>query len=189
MQAKEILKPTLALFLICAVAAFLLALTNDKTAARIDAIAVQAQTQARSALFPDAASFGEEKAVGSETYVEALDAAGHVIGYTFTTSAKGYGGDVQVMTGVAADGTVARIEILDVSNETPGLGQNAKKDSFKSQFTGKSGSIGVSTASKPVAGGVDALTGATYTSKGVTNAVNHALELYDRIVKGGSVVG
>ena len=189
MQAKEILKPTLALFLICAVAAFLLALTNDKTAARIDEIAVQAQNDARAMLFPEAASFGEEKAVGDETYVEALDAAGNVLGYTFTTAAKGYGGDVQVMTGVTADGTVANIEILDVSNETPGLGQNAKKDSFKAQFSGKSGEIGVSTASKSAPNGIDALTGATYTSRAVTAAVNHALELYAQIAKGGDIVG
>ena len=189
MNVKEILKPTLALFFICAVAAFLLALTNDKTTARIDEIAVQAQTQARAALFPDAASFGEEKEIGGEAYVEALDASGSVIGYTFTTAAKGYGGDVQVMTGVTADGTVADIEILDVSNETPGLGQNAKKDSFKAQFAGKTGVIGVSTASKSAENGIDALTGATYTSKAVTAAVNHALELYTQIVKGGNTVG
>lgn len=189
MQAKEILKPTIALFLICAVAAFLLALTNDQTAARIDEIAVQAENSARAALFPDAASFSNEKNVGGETYVEALDAAGQVLGYTFTTKAKGYGGDVQVMTGVTADGTVANIEILDVSNETPGLGQNAKKDSFKAQFAGKQGEIGVSTASKAAANGVDALTGATYTSKAVAAAVNQALDLYAQIAKGGSTIG
>ena len=189
MQVKEILKPTLALFLICAVAAFLLALTYDNTAERIDKIAVQAQNDARASLFPDAASFGEEKAVGDETYVEALNASGSVIGYTFTTAAKGYGGDVQVMTGVNSDGTVADIEILDVSNETPGLGQNAKKDNFKAQFAGKSGVIGVSTASKSAENGIDALTGATYTSKAVAAAVNHALELYAQISKGGNTVG
>lgn len=189
MRAKEIVKPTIALFLICAVAAFLLALTNDKTAQRIDEIAVQTQNEARAALFPQAASFGDEKTVDGKSYAEALDASGQVLGYTFTTSAKGYGGDVQVMTGVTTDGTVAAIEILDVSNETPGLGQNAKKDSFKAQFSGKSGEIGVSTASKSVAGGVDALTGATYTSRGVAAAVNEALALYAQIVKGGSTVG
>lgn len=189
MRAKEILKPTIALFLICAVAAFLLALTNSQTTQRIDEIARQAADQARSALFPQAASFSDEKSVGESAYYEALDSAGRVIGYTFTTSAKGYGGDVQVMTGVSADGTVANIEILDVSNETPGLGQNAKKDSFRSQFAGMRGVIGVSTASKAAANGVDALTGATYTSKAVAAAVNEALELYAQVAKGGGGIG
>ncbi|MBR3270962.1 MAG: RnfABCDGE type electron transport complex subunit G [Clostridia bacterium] len=189
MQAKDILKPTIALFLICAVAAFLLALTNETTAQRIDEIAVQTENTARAALFPDAASFGDAKSVGGKTYVEALDETGNVIGYTFTTAAKGYGGDVQVMTGVSADGTVTAIEILDVSNETPGLGQNAKKDSFKAQFAGKSGTIGVSTASKAVPGGIDALTGATYTSRAVAAAVNEALDLFAQIPKGGNTVG
>ena len=93
------------------------------------------------------------------------------------------------MTGVRRDGSVRAIEILDVSDETPGLGQNAKQDKFKDQFAGKQGEIGVSTASKSAENGIDALTGATYTSKAVAAAVNHALELYAQIAKGGNTVG
>lgn len=189
MNAKNILKPALALFAICLVATVLLALTNHVTAERIERIAQQAENTARSAVFPEAASFGESKSVGEHTYYEALDASGNVIGYTFSTAAKGYGGDVSVMTGVRKDGTVNAVEVLDVSNETPGLGQNAKKDSFRAQFSGKSGEIGVSTASKSVSNGIDALTGATYTSRGVTEAVNLALKLYNQIPKGGADIG
>jgi electron transport complex protein RnfG len=127
--------------------------------------------------------------VSSYTYYEALDAGGSVIGYTFTTSAKGYGGDVSVVTGVRADGSVRAIEILDVSDETPGLGQNAKQDKFKAQFADKQGEIGVSTASKSAENGIDALTGATYTSRGVTDAVNLALKLFAQIPKGGAANG
>lgn len=190
---KEVLKPAIALFAICLVASLLLGLTNSVTVDKIAAIAVETENNARAAVFPEAADFSDNKTVkldGTEySYNEALDESGNVIGYTFSTTSKGYGGDVSIMTGVKADGTINAIEVLDVSNETPGLGSNAKKDSFKEQFVGMSGVIGVSTASKKAANSIDALTGATYTSNGVTNAVNQALSLYEEIVKGGAVNG
>ena len=189
MNAKAILKPAIALFAICLVATVLLALTNSVTTEKIDAIAAETENTARFAVFPEAASFSDGKTVGEYTYYEALDASGKVIGYTFSTAAKGYGGDVSIMTGVRADGTINGIEVLDVSNETPGLGQNAKKDSFKEQFVGRSGELGVSTASKAAENGIDALTGATYTSKGVASAVNLALTLFTEIPKGGADIG
>lgn len=189
MSAKKILLPAIALFAICLVATTLLALTNMVTHERIEKIAQETENTARSSVFPEAASFGDAKTVSSYTYYEALDNTGSVIGFTFTTSAKGYGGDVSVMTGVRADGSVRAIEILDVSDETPGLGQNAKQERFKEQFADKQGVIGVSTASKSAENGIDALTGATYTSKGVTEAVNLALKLFAQIPKGGAVNG
>ena len=190
---KNILIPAIALFCICLVAALLLGLTNSVTYQKIADIAVETENNARASVFPMADSFSDNKSVmldGAEySYNEALDADGNIIGYTFSTASKGYGGDVAIMTGVNADGTINAIEVLDVSNETPGLGSNAKKDSFKNQFAGMSGVIGVSTASKKTANSIDALTGATYTSNGVTNAVNQALSLYEEIVKGGAVNG
>ncbi len=189
MSAKKILLPAIALLAICLVATTLLALTNQVTANRIETIAQETENAARAAVFPEASAFGDAKSVSSYTYFEALDSAGKVIGFTFTTSAKGYGGDVSVMTGVRLDGSVRAIEILDVSDETPGLGQNAKQDWFKDQFADKQGEIGVSTASKRAENGIDALTGATYTSRGVTEAVNLALRLFAQIPKGGAANG
>ena len=189
MNAKKILLPAIALLAICLVATTLLALTNQVTSDRIEAIALETENGARAAVFPEAVSFSDAKTVSSYSYAEALDSSGNVIGFTFTTSAKGYGGDVSVMTGVNMDGSVRAIEILDVSDETPGLGQNAKQDWFKEQFTDKQGTIGVSTASKSAENGIDALTGATYTSRGVTEAVNLALKLFAQIPKGGAVNG
>lgn len=189
MNVKKILMPAVALLMICLVATALLAATYSITAEQIDQNAVQAENEARSAVFPQAASFSEIKKIDGKEYCEALDDSGNCIGYTFTTTAKGYGGDVSVMTGVRTDGTVSGVEILDVSNETPGLGQNAKNGTFAAQYTDKSGEIGVNTAGKTVPNGIDALTGATFTSRGVTNAVNQALEQYDQIMKGGAANG
>lgn len=189
MNVKKILMPAVALLAICLVASALLAVTNQVTKARIEQIAAETENAARASVFPEAASFSDVKSIADQDYCEALDGAGNCIGYTFSTTAKGYGGDVSVMTGIATDGSVRAIEILDVSNETPGLGQNAKQDAFKAQFAGMRGTIGVSTASKSAENGIDALTGATYTSRGVTAAVNQALELFEQIQKGGAANG
>ena len=171
MKLKTILIPAVALFSICLVAAALLAVTNSVTAEKIEAIAAETEEDARREIFPDAASFGTPQTQDDVVYAEALDYKDRLIGYTFTSAAKGYGGDVTVMTGVLPDGTIAGVEILDVSDETP------------------AGTIGVSTASKQVEGGIDALTGATYTSRGVAEAVNKALALFEDITKGGAQVG
>ena len=47
----------------------------------------------------------------------------------FTTTAKSYGGEISVMVGIKADGTVSGVELLSI-NDTPGLGMNAKNPEF-----------------------------------------------------------
>lgn len=97
------------------------------------------------------------------------------VGVCVVNSAKGYGGDVKVMSGILSDGTVNKIEILEMS-ETPGLGANAKNDDFKAQYEGKSGIIGVSKIRKSDTE-ILAISGATVTSRAVTVAVNEAIEI------------
>jgi electron transport complex protein RnfG len=101
------------------------------------------------------------------------------VGCAFTTEAKGYGGTIRVLTGINPDGTVAGVEILEIT-ETAGLGMKAKEVSFREQYAGKSAAIGLVVSKGGAAPGnsIDALTGATITSKAVTEAVNLALRLF-----------
>ena len=85
-------------------------------------------------------------------------------------------GDIDIMTGVDAEGKVTGIRILSIE-ETPGLGMNAKKDSFRQQYVGKSGELAVNKDG----GEIVAITSATVTSRAVTKAVNQALALYDSV--------
>ena len=98
----------------------------------------------------------------------------------FETFGKGFGGDIGVM--VAVD--VATDQVVGVSvtthQETPGVGSRAKTDAdFVAQFTGKAfeGEFKV----KPDGGQVDALSGATVTSRGVTGALTQAVDVYERV--------
>jgi len=185
MNAKDILVPTVSLFIISLVATILLALVNGFTAPKIEALAGENAAASRKIVLPIASDFKEVKK-DKVTYFEGKDADGNTVGYVFTTdcTSKGYGGVVTVMTGIDKDGKVTGIELLTL-NETPGLGMNAKKDSFKDQFKGMSGVIGVSKTAKTDTE-IQALTSATITSKAVASAVNVALELYSEIGGGNN---
>ena len=100
--------------------------------------------------------------------------------------AKGYGGDVAVTVGIDTDGIITGIVPGDISNETPGLGQNAGKASWQAQFVGESGDLTVVKSDKAAQentsdGKINALTSATITSKAVTGSVNVALDMFEEI--------
>jgi electron transport complex protein RnfG len=179
--------PAIVLFSICLVSTFLLALTNKVTSPQIQKLNAQSEEENRKLVLSQAESFSDKKTVsfnGEEyEYYEGIDDNGKCIGYVFTTTEKGYGGDIRVMAGVKTDGTVDSVRILEL-NETAGLGMNAQDESFLSQFKGLVGGITVS-KDKPGGNSIDALTGATITSRAVTAAVNDALELYDAVSGGG----
>lgn len=182
-KAKEILIPAVSLLVICIVVTALLALTNMVTAPQIEKLAVETEEAAKQEVLADAVSFSEAKELQKDgtayTYYEGLSSDGSVVGYVFSTSAKGYGGDISVMVGVKTDGTVAGVNILSIS-ETAGLGMNATNEDFLAQFLGKSGEIGVlKNGSSDTE--IQALTGATITSKAMASAVNQALALYAEV--------
>ncbi len=189
-KAKDILVPTLALFLICLVATVLLALTNNVTAAKIEENAVQTAIASRAEVLPQVgetpvASYSDDKTdeASGLLYNEGLDDAGNVIGYIFTNAAKGYGGDVKVMVGYDLTGTIVGFTILDCSNETPGLGQNSKKPEFMDRFLGKSGELIVDKNSND-GQNIQAITAATITSKAVVKAVNEATAAVNAMIGG-----
>ena len=122
------------------------------------------------------------KSVGAKATVDEVCKAGDK-GYVITTTDKeGYGGDIQITVGITSDGTVNGISILSIS-ETAGLGMKAKEDSFSSQFAGKQykgKKAEKFVVSKDGGDGeqIDAISGATITSRAVTGAVNVALAYY-----------
>lgn len=180
---KEVLVPTISLFLISAVVTLLLAVTNSITAPKIAELQIETENKTKAAVLSEASEFSDAETVSLDgvdyTYYTGLDDSKNVVGYVFTTSSKGYGGDIVTMVGIKADGTISGMDFLSIS-ETAGLGMNADTDDFKNQFVGKSGEIGLN-KNTPAENEIQALTGATITSKAVTNAVNIALELYEEV--------
>lgn len=179
----EIVKPTVVLMIICLVTSALLAVTNEKTAPKIAELAAQTELNSRKLVLSGAESF-EEATAGEIAYCIGKDASGSTAGYIFTTSDKGYGGEVKIMVGISSDGKVAGVQTL-ILNETVGLGMKAKEESFLKQFVGKFGEIGVA-KNNPNDNEIQALTGATITSKAVTAAVNKALDNYANVTGGAN---
>ena len=133
LNPKAVLKPAVSLFLICLIVTALLAGVNMLTADRIAALAVQTAEDSQKVVLPNAASFEEV----DEDTVKGLDGSGQLAGYVITTEAKGYGGTIEVMTGITADGSVSGVVLLS-QNETPASAptplRKALRDNTSRQF-------------------------------------------------------
>lgn len=179
-KTKEILKATAVLAVICLVISAALAGTNRLTDKKIALLKEQQETESMARICK--AEVYREKTLtfdgSTQTYFVA-EKDDKPVGYIFTTTQSGYGGAISVMTGIDPEGKILAVEILDVSNETVGLGQNAAKPEFTKQFEGKSGTIEVSKSANGTQ--IQALTGATITSAAVTETVNTALALFQQV--------
>lgn len=166
------------LFLITAVAALLLAVINNKTAPLIAQNQEKKQTQSMQTVMPQADAFEKLSLPQANDQIKdaytAKDAAGALKGICVIVESLGYGGPIQMAVGIDASCKVTGVDLISLS-ETPGLGANATKDSFKSQYAGKTAKISV-VKSGAAENEINAMSGATITSKAVTEGVNQALE-------------
>ena len=171
---KDIAKPAIPLIIICLSVSLVLSLTNLLTKDRIAQLVLQNEAKAMSRIFSDVEFTKGTADVGCDYYL-----AGDK-GYVFTVKTSGYGGEISVMVGVNSDKTVKGIEIIDVSSETVGLGQNAATPEFTSSFKGLKNGISV-VINGATGNQINALTGATISSQAVTDAVNQALDYADKL--------
>lgn len=192
---KETIKNALILCAITLVAGFLLGgiyeITKEPRAKQQEIT----KTNAYKEVIKEAASFEEikvdDKAVSEllkvyditekeaviDGCVKAMDKDGNTIGYIVSsTSKEGYGGNISLSVGFDMNGRVTGVSILSIS-ETAGLGMEAKNDSFLNQYKaeGSEGALYIVSKSDNEDGvNIDALSGATITTKAVTKAVNAA---------------
>ena len=165
---KEILIPTVSLFVICLVFTGALAVVNMVTEEPIAANMAAKANAARQEIF------GGARFTDNGDYFTAMEQNGTLLGYCMETRAQGYGGVIEVTVGLDPEGRVLKVQVVNCDNETPGLGQKIKEESFLKQFTGGRDTVRA-----------DSIASATYSSQGVVNAVNRALEIYQEQIKGG----
>ena len=191
MDPKYIGSLTVRLFGTCVVVAFLLGLVNMVTLPNITAINRQKTEEAMKAVVadPDAASFSDALALTDDMLSAASAAGGKLTeayqvteggapaGYTLKIEASGSQGIIEMMVGLDADDTVTGVSIVS-NSETSGIGSKVMNNEVTAtgvhvleQFEGKSPADGTLT----VGSNIDAITGATVSSKGVTAGVNAAL--------------
>ena len=190
MDPKYIIKLTVTLFITCVIVAGLLGGVNAITADKIAAINWEKTVAAMKAVVadPDATTFSDAlpvtdemaaaaSAYGSLDSIYEVQVDGAAAGYAIKVVASGSQGSIEMMVGVDAESAVTGVSI--VSNSEPaGIGSKVMSNEptaagvgVLTQFEGKSPADGELTVGK----GIDAITGATVSSKGVTAGVNAAL--------------
>lgn len=169
---NKVFKPIVVLCVICIVITGALAATNEVTAPIIDKATAEAQDAARKELLPEADGFTLVKGVSVENVSE-IYTADNGVGTVVTSTSKGYGGTMTVMVAFTPEGTIKQIKVTE-NAETKGIGSKVASDaSFWTRFEGLEAKTLV------LGTDVDALSGATVSSKALTAAVNSAIDGYN----------
>ena len=189
MDPAYIIKLTVTLLVTCVVVAAALGGVNAVTEEKIDAINWAKTVEAMKAVVadPDNTTFSDKLALTDEMTAAsgsvALDSVyeaqvgGATVGYAIKVVASGSQGKIEMMVGVDGEGTVTGVSIVK-NAETAGIGSKVMTNmptasgvGVLSQFEGKSAADGL----LAVGTNVDAISGATVSTRGVTNGVNAAL--------------
>lgn len=136
-------------------------------------------------ILPDSEAFTLEPYAGEDANIVSVHKAEN--GYVIETVTYGYAGDITMLIGVSNAGKVTGLVVRDMS-ETFGLGAQALTDHvFLAQFLNSAGTFAVATSGADAFSGatgetedeadvnVDAITGATVTSKAIVRCVNSAV--------------
>jgi electron transport complex protein RnfG len=182
-EIKTILTITIKLLIISAVTALMLASVNSLTYSRISANAAAEKAGAIKEIFPNADENEQlRKDVEGVDNIWLVFSSGDLLGYAASVKPNGFGGQMDVMIGVNSDGTLAGIKIISHS-ETPGIGNRINDQGYLSQYVGRQGQLSIGDNN-----GIDAITGATISSKALLDGVNKALKAYSSIFTENDVI-
>lgn len=170
-REDSILKIALNLTIVCFLSGAVIAGVYTLTAPVAAQESINQRNKAMQELVPQAQSF---QAVGErDGWYKAIQ-DGKVAAFVVPAESKGYGGTIKMLAAVAPDGRVLDFKIL-AHNETPGLGDRAAQPQFRQQFAGKMPDQ-LEVVKTPTDKNIQALTGATITSRAVTQGIKQAAE-------------
>ena len=150
------------LLVICLVVAAVVSLVNEVTKKRYAELQEQEKANAMAAIFgAETLTYTD---LGNGVY--ALKQGDEPLGYCVESTTAGFGGDMTLMVGFNSDLAVVGVQILSHS-ETPGLGARVNDAGYLSQYGGKTGDLALGED-------IDAISGATISSKAVLAGVNEA---------------
>ncbi len=193
---KEIIKPSLILLLVCAIITGALAYVNGVTEPIIEENDRITEQESLAKALPGSDSFMEPqeaetlKSQGykvSDRIVKLYEAKREekTHGYVVEVSSKGYGGAIKIFVGVDTQYNITGV-MLTSHNETPGLGSKAADMTFTQQYLGEIPEKAFSVV-KGVAdedNEIEAVSGATISSKAVTQGVADAVTLIRSLLGG-----
>jgi len=179
---KDVVKPTIVLVIICIVVSAMLAIVyNYAGIADLGTGLSQVELDEHiNTILPQG-----KKLVKVNTSIEDKNLMGVYkdeggAGFAIHLSSKGYSssGDIKMLVGININGEITGVKILE-STETPGIGTQIEENDFIKQYIGKSESVSL----KNDGGEIDAISGATISSKAFNVGINKAFEIFT-LVKG-----
>lgn len=182
---RDTIRLSLILGLICVVSALVLSGVDSLTRRRVEQADESKLVEALALVLPGDHTFEAleglddalEGHLGSVTEVFAASGEDSP-GIAAKARPQGYGGQIDVVVGVTSDGLISGVQIVSQS-ETPGLGSEVTREAFTDQFRGSSSPESVMV--RQDGGSVDAITGATISSRAVASGVRDVLEVFARL--------
>jgi electron transport complex protein RnfG len=175
---------TLTLFVITVIAGISLGFINDITKGPKAAAKLARKTSALKNVLPEfnnnpvkeisliKSDLAQDSIEIYPAFMDEIPAGVAIVG----SSEKGFSGLIKIMVGFHPDGTINNIAVLE-QKETPGLGTKMKDEKFIRQFREKDPSSFNLKVKKDL-GDVDALTGATITTRAFSEATQMAYDVF-----------
>lgn len=201
---NKIVKDAMILTAFTLVLGLILGVVNEVTKGPIAKVNYEAEQESYRNVFKDADSFEAYEDFDADKAADilakseytadeilsvntALDKSGEVAGYVISvTSHEGSQADITMSVGIQIDGTLNGYSITSI-NETPGLGMLVGEEKFYSQFENKAEESYTVVKSAPAADNeIESVTGATISSRAVTNGVNASLVYFRTALQGGN---
>ena len=167
------------LLLICAIVAAVVAFVYELTLEKANENINHTKSEAVGAIFQMDDLILEEKSKTDEAVIYLVcTTEKKTVGYCAEVTSAGFGGDLLVMVGYDLNAQILGVEIVEMS-ETPGLGSKVGEADYLSRYIGKSGELTLNED-------VDAVSGATISSKALLSGVNTANQALAEFLKGGA---
>lgn len=158
---------------------FLLSFTYQSLEKRLKEVQNREEIIALKQVFSEASDF-KKQTIEDEDYYEAIGEGGNTLGYVFKKANTGYGGAVEALIAIT-NGVVANVVITSMSKETPGLGTKVANMEWLAQFFGKKFNEIPSSKVDFKGKGIDAVSGATFSSLAVCKDLIEAFNTYKKL--------
>ncbi len=169
MNKKEIITGILVLLTVSLMSGCLLSWLYGATKPRIEGQKKIEAARINREIFSEGAKFSDAINKDDITFVEVYDADGNITGRVFDVTSAGYGGPIAIKVGIDGELKVKGVRILS-HTETPGLGSKITGMGFLDQFKEKTG-ISLYLKKDNAEGTIDAITGATISSRAVADGI------------------
>lgn len=183
----DYLRLMLVLAIVSAVAAGLLAAVDSFTEPKIEAYKSQSEAAAYQQVLPVADSFSEDPEIMEEigerpdlAFIQSVKTGtkeGNPVGWVCKVASPGYSSNIVMLVGINTDGKLGKILVLE-QKESPGLGTNVTDPSFIEQTSIIQASASQELKVAKDGGKVQAITGATVSSRAVLRGINQVFKFY-----------